>query len=450
VGGARGTFSAQFGLWREVVGVIGWRLAMAGAVLAAAVGAANVVSAAGTSAKLTINATPNPIIAGEAVLVYGQLNAPIPGGHKIVLHERIDPAGSFTTVGTAVTNAAGFYEFTSTGDAVTSNRSWFASSPIAGSPHSRTVHELVASTLTLASSATSGETNHPLTFTGQVLPTGVHTGEQVVLQKQTGATGHTWKSIAKGTIDASSSYSISRTFLLPGALDLRVFLAGDTHNTAAASDSLTAVIQQAENPTFSINTSQPTITVGQPTTISGRLFTPGSTSVALPATSVTLWGREAGGSYAPITSTKTGSDGSYGFTQSPSHNETYQVRTTFAPPARRRTAQLFEGVADQTTIDTASTNSLVGTTQTFTGTVTPDKAGNTIDLEELGSDGHFHTIKTGLITPSSAYSFTWTFGAPGTKTFRVAVPGGNTNIKGISPAIAIAVALPPVASLPTP
>ena len=193
--------------------MIGCRLVVAGALLAALVGAveSDVVSAAGISAKLTINATPNPIIAGEAVLIYGQLNAPSHGGQKIVLDQRVDPAGSFTTAETAVTNAAGFYEFTSPGGALTSNRSWFVSSPVAGSPHSRTVHELVASTLTLASSAATGETNHPLTFTGQVVPTGVHAGEHVVLQKQIGTTGNTWKPIAKGTIDASSSFSISRS-----------------------------------------------------------------------------------------------------------------------------------------------------------------------------------------------------------------------------------------------
>ncbi len=432
--------------------MIGCRLVVAGALLAALVGAveSDVVSAAGTSAKLTINATPNPIIAGEAVLIYGQLNAPSHGGQKIVLDQRVDPAGSFTTAETAVTNAAGFYEFTSPGGALTSNRSWFVSSPVAGSPHSRTVHELVASTLTLASSAATGETNHPLTFTGQVVPTGVHAGEHVVLQKQIGTTGNTWKPIAKGTIDASSSFSISRNFLLPGAFDLRVLLADDKHNTAAFSDSLSVVIQQANNSTFTIGTSQPTVTVGQPTTISGRLYAPDSTSVVLPATSVTLWGRETSGSYAPITSAKTGADGSYSFAQTPTHNEAYQVRTTFTPPARRRTAQLFEGVADQATISTNSTSSLVGAAATITGTITPDKAGSTIDLEQLGSDGHFHTVKTGLINASSAYSFAWTFGAPGTKTFRVAVAGDNTNIKGVSPAVSITVALPPVERLPTP
>jgi hypothetical protein len=432
--------------------MIGCRLVVAGALLTALLGAveSDVVSAAGTSAKLTINATPNPIIAGEAVLIYGQLTAPSPDGQKVVLHQRVDPAGSFTTVETAVTNAAGFYEFTSPGGALTSNRSWFVSSPVAGSPHSRTVRELVASTLTLASSTTAGETNHPLTFTGQVVPTDVHAGEHVVLQKQIGATGNTWKAIAKGTIDASSSFSISRNFLVPGAFDLRVLLAGDKHNTTAFSDSLSVVIQQTNNSTFTIGTSQPTVTVGQPATISGRLYAPGSTSVVLPATSVTLWGREAGGSYAPITSAKTGGDGSYSFSQTPTHNETYQVRTTFTPPAGRRTAQLFEGVADQATISTNSTSSLVGAAATITGTITPDKAGSTIDLDQLGSDGHFHTVKTGVVNASSAYSFAWTFGAPGTKTFRVAVPGDNTNIKGVSPTVSITVALPPVESLPTP
>jgi hypothetical protein len=57
--------------------------------------AAGVVSAAPHhNHGLTINATPNPIIAGEAVLIYGQLHGSHPGGQKIVLHHRVNPAGS--------------------------------------------------------------------------------------------------------------------------------------------------------------------------------------------------------------------------------------------------------------------------------------------------------------------------------------------------------------------
>jgi hypothetical protein len=44
-----------------------------------------------------------------------------------------------------------------------------------------------------------------LTFTGQVIPAGVHAGESIALQKQTGASGSSWRTIAKGVIDAGSN-----------------------------------------------------------------------------------------------------------------------------------------------------------------------------------------------------------------------------------------------------
>jgi hypothetical protein len=43
---------------------------------------------------LTINATPNAVFAGEAVLVYGQLNGPSPGHQPILLFHRARPGAT--------------------------------------------------------------------------------------------------------------------------------------------------------------------------------------------------------------------------------------------------------------------------------------------------------------------------------------------------------------------
>jgi hypothetical protein len=63
-------------------------------------------------------------------------------------------------------------------------------------------------------------------------------------------------------------------------------------------------------------------------------------------------------------------------------------------------------------------------------------------LERLGPDGHFHVVREGVINATSTYVFTITFGSSGTKTFRAVVPGGEGNIGGASPAVAVAVSLP--------
>jgi hypothetical protein len=427
------------------------RIAMPASLLAVFVvvmGSGAVSAAPRRSVSLTISATPNPIIAGEGVLVYGQLNSTDPANKQIVLHSQRVAGGTFAIAGTTFTNAEGFYEFIRADGIVMTTRSWYVTSPGPGAPRSRMVHESVAALLALAASATVSNTNRPLTFSGSITPN-VHAGEKVFLQKQTGASGDSWSTIGQGVIATSSHYAITRSFLQPGTYVLRTMFRGDNHNATASSDPVSVLIDQTESPAFTINTSDPTIGTDKPVTISGVLYTPSSTRVPLPATSVTLWAHTAGRTYIRLGSTPTGSDGSYSFTQMPLHNETYQVRTTYIPPPRRKTAQVFEGVADVVSLTASSTTSMVGGEVTFTGTVSPDKTGHVIYLERSGADAHFHIVKTGFVATGSMYSFTWTFGAEGTKDFRVLVPGGEENLSGASLVVSVAVSgVAPVKSLP--
>ena len=73
------------------------------------------------------------------------------------------------------------------------------------------------------------------------------------------------------------------------------------------------MIQQTEIPGFTIQTSDPIVTPSEPYTISGTLSQPGSTA-PLGSTSVSLFARRVGGGpFREVSSTSTGSDGSYGF-----------------------------------------------------------------------------------------------------------------------------------------
>ena len=70
------------------------RFALLGSLLAVlvAVVAPNIASAAPQHNRgLTINATPNPIIAGEGVLIYGQLRGGNVAGQTIKLYHRVNP-----------------------------------------------------------------------------------------------------------------------------------------------------------------------------------------------------------------------------------------------------------------------------------------------------------------------------------------------------------------------
>ncbi len=397
---------------------------------------------------LTINATPNPIITGDGVLIYGQLNGANPGGQTIVLYHRINPAARFTVISTTKTNAEGFYDFTRAEGVVLTNRSWFVRAPLLpGNVHSRTVHERVAAALSITATPSSGDTGHPITFSGHVDPTGVHVGERVYLQELNPATDK-WQTLSSGVIGAGSNYSIAHRFRAPGEYDLRALFNGDDRNIGATSDSVTVAIQQAQNPAFTINTSAPIINDGSSATISGVLYAP-STKTPQPGVSVTLWARQVGAAQAsPVKSAITALDGSYGFAVSPEHNTSYFVQTTFRPPAYRRTAALFEGVRDLVSLQTSAASTPVGQRVTFSGSVVPDKAGQLIELQRLGKDGAYHTVALGVINRSSAYRFTWRFGNTGAFTFRTRVPEDEQNVSGSSSPVVVVVTPAPVATLP--
>jgi hypothetical protein len=207
------------------------------------------------------------------------------------------------------------------------------------------------------------------------------------------------------------------------------------------------VIEQAEVPSFTINTSDPIDTDNSPARISGTLYAPGSTTTPEPATAVELFGHEPdGGPYRELQATTTDPSGGYRFTVQSTTKELYEVRTVIPP--RRATAQLFEGVQDAVSMTASSTSSPVGGHITFSGTVSPDKAGHVLYLQKLGADGDWHTVEVGQVNGSSTYSFGWSFGSAGAKQFRARITGGPANIGGASPAVTVDVVPAAVSTLP--
>ncbi|MGI8864515.1 MAG: hypothetical protein ACR2JH_08980 [Solirubrobacteraceae bacterium] len=392
---------------------------------------------------LTINAGPNPIIAAEGVLIYGQLQGTDIAGKTIVLFHHISDSGQgYTRIGRATTDSHGFYEFTRAAGIVETNRSWFVRLTATPGVHSRTVHERVAALVSLAPSATSAVTRHPITFTGHVSPN--HAFERVVLQEQIGSTDD-WKALKSGRLGSGSNYSITYRWKVSGDHTVRVAFRGDNRNVRGESDPVTVAVQQAQVPDFTIQSTDPIITYGQSARISGKLFARGSTTPE-PSTPLTLCHRGVA-QLVPICDMAgiTGSDGSYSFSVSPTGNQVYFARTTL-PPARR-SAGLFEGVKDTVRLTTKST-ATAGQNVTFGGTVTPDKAGEFVYLQRLGADGDWHTVGITRVTFDSSFAFTRVFGTAGLKKFRARVSGDARNVGGASPAISVTVSLPPVSTLP--
>jgi hypothetical protein len=85
---------------------------------------------------------------------------------------------------------------------------------------------------------------------------------------------------------------------------------------------------------------------------------------------------------------------------------------------------------------------------TFSGTVAPDHTGHVIYLErQNASGGDFHVVQVATVRAGSVYSIVHTVYEPGTKVFRVKIPGGPENEGAASPPFAITVTPAPPARL---
>lgn len=393
---------------------------------------------------LTIAVTPDPINAGEGVLIYGQLNGSDNAGQTVRLYHRVNPAPRFTLISVTKTDQFGFYHFVRADGIVETNRNWFVRGP-AGT-HSRTVHERVHALVTLAADRTSATTSQRVTFTGVIVPR--HSFQRVLLQEQVGNNGNGWRTIARGLTNGHSIFTIAHRFRVPGDYTLRAVFRGDRRNSAGASDSVTVAVQQAQVPGFTIQSASPIISEGQSVTISGVVDQPG-TATPMATTQVTLYGRLPNRRFVALATTVTGTDGSYSFQGlTPVYNTVYYVAETLTP--HHRSARLFEGVQDVVTITPGSATTTVGGAVQFTGTVSPSKAGHAIYLQLLGPDGHWHDIGSGVVSaPGSTYSLSYTFGQSGTFTVRARIYGGPWNIGAPSPAVSVTVSgTPPVTALP--
>jgi hypothetical protein len=345
-----------------------------------------------------------------------------------------------------MTDSAGFYEFTGAEGVVLTNRSWFVRGP--NGSHSRTFHERVIALVTMTPSSTSTDTSTPVTFTGQVTPQ--HPFERVVLQEQNGSSDD-WRSLRSGFTDAGSNYSISYRWRRPGVHDVRVVFPGDFRNVRGASSPATVVVEQAQVPGFTINSSSPIVDEGGTVTISGVLDMPGSTTAPDPNTVVQLWGRGPHQSrYFVLADGTTGADGSYSFTQPGlTTNTVYYVATMRLTHAKRRhTALLYQGVRDVVTMQASTSSAATGQTVTFTGTVLPDKAGHSIYLQELGKDGDWHTVDVGAVRLNSTFQFNRRVGAPGSHELRARITSDGANVGSASAPVTITVTAPPASSLP--
>jgi phospholipase C len=186
---------------------------------------------------LSLASSPNPSTDGQAVTISGRLFGPRHARSVVLLWRRLPGERRFHPTAVTRTDRSGNYSLTVVLDG---NRWWYVT---ARGFRSRTVHQRVASLITLASSETRAAPSDEVTFSGSVSPP--HSGQQLTLQ-ELGPTG--WQPVAQGTLDGASTFSVDYAFTTDGTYQLRAFLLGGKHNIDSHSPTVIVTV----NPIFKI------------------------------------------------------------------------------------------------------------------------------------------------------------------------------------------------------
>jgi hypothetical protein len=398
--------------------------------------------------QLGLNVAPRHIAAGDAVTAYGRLlcrhGAGV--GQAVQLFEHAYGTSGYTQVGATTTGPGGYYELPPSSPQ--SNSSFYTVAAGATSV-TRQVHVEALVTLngpTSGSQLLTGKLNK-VTFTGTVNPDDA--GAEVILQRQNAVTGNEWRRIGRGVVGSEGTvgtFTIEHTFIVPGDANIRVVVRSQGRNVRGVSNELSYEISQAQNQKLTINASADPIEFGQSVTIYG-------VAEGLADQQLTLLARvRHQHGFVAVAEMTTNGVGSYTFpAQSPSTSTFYEVRT--APGKGLKTgaehsAVMFEGVKDILTASVSPNPVQAGQTLTFSGTVTPALVGHIVYLERQNASGNgFHVVQVGAIGAGSSYSLTYTVYDPGTKVYRVRIPGGPFNQGAASQQLTVTVTPAPAGSL---
>jgi hypothetical protein len=377
--------------------------------------------------NISIATSDNPVVAGDQLAIFGRLRGPNNGNRVVVLWHRINPRRFFSPIQRTRTDAHGFYAFLRPNGVVNTNRNWYVRSLGA---RSRTVHEKVFALVTLSGPADGSNLQtgpaHKVTFTGTVSPFAV--GDRVILQRQNANSGKGWHRIDKTRVRSGGTYTINHTFRVPGDANVRVVVGATRRNIRSVSNVLGYEVSQAQNPALTLNSSANPLTVGQATTLSGTVQGGAGQQVNLLAKTV-------GGQFQQVATTVADGSGNYSFVQVPLHNTLYQAQS-----GGKKSAQMFEGVKFLLSASESPSTVSAGGSVTFSGTVSPDATGHVIYLQRQNPNGNgFHTVQVENVGAGSVYTITRRLFVPGTKVFRVFIPGGPLNQGAASQSFTITV-----------
>jgi hypothetical protein len=382
--------------------------------------------------QLSLEASATHVIAGATVTLSGKLQcatATNPAAQPLVIFAR-DHAAGMSEVATTATLSDGSFQVADL--TVTANTMFIAR---AGGKRARVAVKVAplvtlsgpsgAQLATRSGAGVAASRLNRFTFTGTVTPAAP--GERVTLQREYGATDEQWHPIAFAHVQEDGSFSISHGFRTPGEVSLRVVV-HPKGEIAGASEPLTYMVAQAQNPQLTIASSADPVSSGTPVKITG-------VALGAPGQSLKLLAHTPGHPFAPVAESTSDKTGAYEFTVSPLQSTTYRVSS-----ATTTSTPLFEGVKYDLTLNAPPISVTAGTPLSLTGTLLPAHAGQIVFLERENISGTgFRLLDVANVEADGSYTITHTFTHQGSWNLRVRVPADSESQGSTSAPFALSV-----------
>jgi phospholipase C len=173
------------------------------------------VAADASNPPVTIQASPNPSIAGQPIMLSGTVRG-AKGGVTVTLWGRQVNQRQFHSSLKTKTGPHGGFKFAMRPGAIKTNRFWFAT---ARGGRSGTVSEGVQAAITVVPSDNIPAPGETVAFTGHVAPS--HAGHRFQLQLNA---GNGWQVLAHPWLDRNSNYYTTRAINTQGNIRVRAFV----------------------------------------------------------------------------------------------------------------------------------------------------------------------------------------------------------------------------------
>lgn len=375
-----------------------------------------------SACKIELALASEHITAGEAATLSGTVacaDSAQAAEQTVAIYRHTGGTPGSSVIGTVTPEASGAFHFTT--EALEAGSSFDAR--MEGGGRSRWTRVEVAPVVTIdgfpegaqlssvgGRSGASTRAGRTVTVSGKVTP--VQVGAGVVLQREGSNDEGRWIDVARGHVGGEGEYSITHTFGIPGAVNLRVLVRLRGH-LPAISDTLSYQIARGQHARLTLVASSMPLTYGQPLSLSGVAAGPGGQQLTLLASG-------GGGELSPVASTSSEEDGGYSFTSlAPSRSTRYEVLGAHAS-----SAVLFESVRPLLTPGSPPASVPDGEAVAFTGTLAPAR-GQQVYVQRQDSDGlGFHVVASGTVQAGGSFTIEHTLTGAGTQVYRIVVPAG--------------------------